>query len=640
MYARRATRPKPRSAQTKSWAAPIGGWVSNRNLANPNAPGAEQGAAILDNFYPKASSVILRRGKQLYATLGDGTLDAMSLFTYMNGANERLFGATATTIYDLTNVLTPAGYEITTEANNPIVTEINQHFGEGSTDSFVASAGYTGGEWNTVQFATTGGTYLTGVNGQDDGFIFDGNAFYPNVSGGVTRLNYDARTVPFTVGSVVTGATSGAKGTVIRVTETAPGIGQLWLRDVTGAPFLNDEALTATGGGAATADGASVFVSPGVKFGTGDVTSADMAFVWIYKERLWFVERDSQNAWYLDPDSIGGTAKIFPLAGIFGKGGSLLFGQTWSLEAGANGGLSEQCIFVSSEGEVAIYQGINPDEAETWSKVGLYRIGTPLGRRAFFRGGGDLAISTSVGLVPLSKAIGLDVTSLSVATVSYRIADAWHDAVTQRGLNDWQAQLWPEERMAVISPPNLIGADQPVLFISNSETGAWARYTNWHALCMAVFRGQLYFGSPNGQVFIANVSGLDGTEAYSGTILPLFEDLDSAMSAKVGKMARAVVRANVTINDRVDMRTDYSVSAFPPPDASVQTQDNTWGTAVWGQATWGAVTPTVMSQEWRSVSGIGYSVAVSFQVTSGALTPIDAELIRLDLAYTPAEIIT
>src|SRR3546814_14004210 len=100
--------------------------------------------------------------------------------------------------------------------------------------------------------------------------------------------------------------------------------------------------------------------------------------------------------------------------------------------------------------------------------------------------------STSVGLGPLSKAISLDVTSLNVATVSYKIADAWSEAVTSRGMDEWQCAVWPEQKMAVISPPNLIGADYPVMFISNTETGSWARFTNWYALCMTVFDGRLF----------------------------------------------------------------------------------------------------------------------------------------------------
>src|SRR3546814_14820442 len=94
------------------------------------------------------------------------------------------------------------------------------------------------------------------------------------------------------------------------------------------------------------------------------------------------------------------------MAGIFGLGGSLLFGQRWSLSSGGDGGLSEQNAFVSTEGEVAIFQGLSPEDTQTWGEVGLYRVGRPWGKNAFISGSGDLAIATSVGLVPLSKAIG------------------------------------------------------------------------------------------------------------------------------------------------------------------------------------------------------------------------------------------
>lgn len=640
VYARRQTRPKPRTAQLKSFGAPVGGWVSNRSLAEGPQVGETQGAAILDNFYPKATSVVLRRGKQLYATLGDGTLPAVALFTYMNGENEKLFGATDTTIYDLSNIITPYDIQITTQADELIVTDEGDWFGEGSTDSFVMSGGYASGAWSTVQFATTGGTYLIGVNGADDGFIYDGETFYPNVPGGVTRLDYDTETGSLTEGDTITGATSGATARIVRLVAMGAGTGRLWLADIVGGPFINDETITDSDGGTAVVDGTGSIASPGVTFGTTDLTSADMAFVWVYKERLWFVERESMNAWYLGVDSIGGTAKLFPLAGIFGRGGSLVFGQNWSLDGGNQGGLSEQCIFVSSEGEVAVYQGINPDEAATWSKVGLYRIGTPLGNRAFLRGGGDIAVATSVGLVPLSKAIALDLTSLNVASVSYKIADAWHDAVTQRGLVGWQCAIWPEERMAIVSPPVASGSDQPVLFISNTDTGAWARYTNWHALSMTVFKGRLYFGSPEGKVFIANVSGLDDRDTYSGSVMPLFEDLGAPASAKVGKIARAVMRANAPVVDRVDMRVDYDLTLPAAPDATPLAAGNLWGTGTWGASQWGSLTPTVNSQEWRSASGIGYSCSVSLQVTSGAIAPLDSELIRFDLTYTTAEVVT
>ena len=90
---RPAAASKPRIARLKSFPAPTGGWVANRNLAIPNQEGASPGAAVLDNFFPTATSAILRRGSEGYATLGDGSDTTRALFSYVAGAQEELFGA-------------------------------------------------------------------------------------------------------------------------------------------------------------------------------------------------------------------------------------------------------------------------------------------------------------------------------------------------------------------------------------------------------------------------------------------------------------------------------------------------------------------------------------------------------------------
>jgi hypothetical protein len=564
----------------------------------------------------------------------------LSLFTYRNGATEQLFGANEETIYDLTNVPFPSAQDLGTEDGDIFETENGDLIGWGSTDGLEVSEGYTGGDWSVVQFATTGGIYLIGVNGQDTGFIYDGTTFYPNVPGGVYRLDYDAETTPFTVGETLTGGTSGATATILRVVpdDITPTEGYLLLFDVTGGPFDDNETITDGLGGSADADGVEALASPGMTFndGTTDFTSADMSFVWAYKNRLWFVQKDSLNAWYLDIDQVGGDATVFPLGGIFSNGGSLLFGARWSLESGGEGGLSEQNVFVTTAGEVAIYQGDSPDEAATWAIVGIYRIGNPLGKRAYLRGGGDLAIATTVGLVPLSKAIQLDVTALNVATISYRIADAWNDALRLRGNSNWQAMIWAENKMAVVAPPDLIGSSFPVIYVSNTETGAWARFTGWQALCFEVFRGQLYFGSPEGKVYQANVSGLDDGLPYTGACVPLHDDLDSPASLKVSTVARATTRSNTAVNDRIDMLVNYDITLPPAPDATPLTGTNTWDDGIWGTSIWGSELPTVIGNTWRSAGNMGYNMAPCYQVTSGSVAPQDVELISVETLHTTA----
>lgn len=596
------------------------------------------GASVLDNFFPKASSVKLRRGKQLYATLGDGNNPVRSIFSYVNGNNQKLFAADTETIYNITSVLVPFGWELADEAEQLIVTETGDWFGQASTDGLEVYENLTNGDWIVVQFATSGGVYLVGVNGADLGFIFDGQTFWPLANGGVSVLQVDGATGSFLPGETVTGGTSGESGTVLRITDLGGGVLNLYLTAVTGA-FQDNETITSSGTGSATANGTNSVAVPGPTF-TGGLTSADMSYVWVYKNRLWFAQKNSMTAWYMPIDAVGGAADFFPLGGVFGRGGTLLFGSAWSLDGTADAGLSEQCVFVSSEGEVAVYQGTAPEEASTWSKVGTYRIGRPLGPRAHFRGGGDIAIATSVGLVPLSKAVNLDVTSLAVATVSYKIADAWADATSLRGLSDWQCDVWPEQKMAIIAPPQIIGGADPVMFVSNTETGAWARFTNWQAFCMDVFQGQLYFGGLDGQIWIANVGGSDDGEVYTGEVVPLFNDMGSPGSAKIATVGRAVTRANAQVNGAICLRADFSDEKCPAPNAIAISSENAWGTGLWGQAVWGATTPQRVNQDWQSVGGMGYALSVGYQVSSGTILPLDDELIRIEFLYTTAEVVT
>lgn len=637
VYPRRQTRQKPRKAEVTMLPAPIGGWISNRSLAMPSS--GTPGAILLDNYVPRASTVKLRRGTARYATLENESIGVTALFSYRNGLNEKLFAANENVIYDISSVPSPYASQIVTEKDELIVTENGDWFGWGSTAGMDVMTGLTGGDWIVAQFATTGGVYLVGVNGVDNGFIYDGTEFLPNLPGGIWVLPYDGEVTPFEEGETVTGGTSSATGVVFRVNDSGGGVGTLYLRDVVG-DFEDNDALTGSVAGDAVATGAQTPIFAGITFGSTALTTADMSFVWVYKNRLWFVEKNSMNAWYMPVDQIAGAAVLFPLAGIFTMGGSLLWGQAWSLSSGGDGGLSEQCVFTSTEGQVAIYQGISPDEADTWSKAGTYRIGRPLGKRSFFHGGGDLAVGTTAGLVPLSKAIELDVTTLNVATLSYNISDAWSDAISMRGTDSWVAELWPEQKLAIISPPDLIGSTFPVLFVANAETGAWCRFTGWQALCMEVFKGQLYFGTTNGRVQLANVGGTDEGEVYTGRIIPLFIDGGTPSSLKVGGMVRAVSRANAKVNPRLCMNYDFDESLPSAPTAITEIEASLWGQGIWGQSKWGELLPTIINQDWYSGGGMGYTFAPTYQVSSGSIGGVDDEVIRFEVSFCSAEAVT
>jgi hypothetical protein len=377
-------------------------------------------------------------------------------------------------------------------------------------------------------------------------------------------------------------------------------------------------------------DGATWGTSPAL---TG-VTATTLSNVWGYKNRLFFVEKDTQNAWYLAVDSIGGALSKFPLGAVFTRGGALLFGASWSLDTGS--GLSEQCIFVSTEGEVAVYQGTNPGDASTWSKVGVYRIGKPRGAKAFIRAGGDLVIATDIGFIPLSVAVQRDISALSPSAISYPIEEAWNDAVRDRSGN-WQCEVWPTKQMVMVAPPTPTSTPA-LMFVANARTGAWAPFSGWQATCLALFGDRMFFGSTSGQIIECEVTGADRGAPYTSTIVPLFDPLKSPASLKTGLQARATIRAPIDVNVRLSLQSDFEVSLPAAPDDSSIPSGSLWGTAKWGESVWGTDVEKRTFRKWQSTPGSGYALSVAAQITSGTAAPPDIEYVQTDLTFDVADI--
>lgn len=328
-----------------------------------------------------------------------------------------------------------------------------------------------------------------------------------------------------------------------------------------------------------------------------------------------------------------------PLGGVFVLGGSIQWGQSWSLDSGGSGGLSEQCVFVTTEGEVAAYTGLSPDADQGWEKVGVYRVGRPMGKRAFVRAGGDLLIASTVGLVSLAAAAQADIAALGRGAVSYPIEDEWSQAVRQRGEAGWQCETWPDDQMIAIVPPYNVNHD-PVVFAINSNTGAWADFTGWVATSIDAFGGRLYLGKPGGVVSQAWVGGTDDGMPFIGEMMPLFSDMGAPASRKVPKLARAVIRTAHNLAELISARFDFDTRMPTPPNPPPATQAGVWGSGIWCDAIWSETVDKKTVSKWRGIGGTGNMVSLALQITSANAIPLDAEVIRLDLMFETGDIRT
>jgi len=355
-----------------------------------------------------------------------------------------------------------------------------------------------------------------------------------------------------------------------------------------------------------------------------------LASVWTFKSRLYFTETGTMNAWYLGVGAIGGALTSLPLSNIFRWGGALLCGGTWAIDS--TSGIYEACVFVSTEGEVAVYNGDYPG-ATNWTLVGTYKLSKPLGKRCLMKAGGDLAVMTQDGIVPMSKVETLDQVALQNSAITLPIAPAWKSAVQARiGLPGWQLMIWPLASMAIVNLPKADTSDR-TQFVSNARTGAWSRFTGWDANCFAVFQDSLFFGTSDGRVMQAEVGGLDDAAAYTMTVFPSYSDCGAPGRRKQLKMVRPMVQSNFLSPLAITVCFDFNSAAPAPPSTSVSTIPNAakWDVAKWDVDAW---PPSINAQEvWLAAVGMGYVISPVVQLTIGQTGAPDVRLTTTDVLF-------
>ena len=426
---------------------------------------------------------------------------------------------------------------------------------------------------------------------------------------------YDLSTSPDPLGAsaVVTGQTGGAYSTAMFGTA--------------GGNFL----IAVNGADAAQVyDGASW--SPGTITG---VAMSSLSHVWSFANRLFFIEKDSMRVHYLPVDSIGGEVAQLSLAGVFKRGGRLLMGATWSIDAGD--GLDDKCVIISDQGEVAVYQGTNPGDANAWSLAGRYEITQPLGPNATMQAGGDLLVATQAGMVPMSAAIQKDSAALSMNSISATIKPMWDDCTSLYDL-PWTIAKWPEKNILLVSVANTSVDD--VTLCCNLQTGAWSRWTHIGARCLAYFDGYVFAGGNDGTVKRLETGGSDQGSIYTSVYVGQHEHMGANGVQKTALQARAMLKTAHGINPYISAQKDYVVDIVPAPGVVNYYPVGVWDASVWDASVWdGTAASTALTSYWRAIGRTGYSIAPELQMTFGGLSPPDVELVSVDMTFSAGAIV-
>jgi hypothetical protein len=570
--------------RTGSIPAPVGGLNARDSIADMKPTDA----VIMDNWVPGTTSVSIRNGYMAWVTGFANPVE--SLLTYQSATTAKMFAASGTSIYDVT---------ISGAVGAAVVT------------------GLSNARWQFANFGTPGGQFMYAVNGLNKPLLYDGSTWTPIDNG--TGATISSITFVGTTATLTTatphGLTTGRTVTVVGATPSAYNVTAKPIT-VTGANTFT-YTMASTPATNATVVGTYTYgpAITGTDLSGNTVNPSNFKDVQIYAKRVWFTEKNSFRVWYLPVNSIAGAASLIDLSSLYFLGGSLQGMVVWTVASEL--GTTDYAAFVSSQGEVVVYSGIDPDTAGSFTLAGSFRIGKPVGQRFWNRVGTDTVLICEDGLLPISKAAFTNRQSQGDA-ISYKITNLINNTISlNKAIFGWQVMLYPLGNKIICNAP-ASQDNQTVQFVMNTLTNSWCRYTNLPARCFALFGDNPYFGGPTA-VYKAETGTDDNGTAITTDVMPAYSYFASPGLQKLFTAVRPIVTVNGAFNPAIALSVDFSAStATSTPSLSFGTSAPPWNTTPWDSSPWSF--PAMTTRDWQWLGGIGFAATMRMQALTRNIT--------------------
>jgi len=351
--------------------------------------------------------------------------------------------------------------------------------------------------------------------------------------------------------------------------------------------------------------------------------------VTIHQKRLWFVEKNSTNGWFLDADVNYGIAYKFDFGPLFKRGGFLQSLATWTVDTGE--GANDVLVAFGSEGDIAVYKGIDPlgaplatpAVAPDWTLQGVYYAGTLLdGHRFHCKVSGDLKFLTIQGLISMndmltSTSVGAPQSSIEAQNVQQFLADQ----TSQYGfLPGWDMKFVASQNMLIINIPSAssTGALQLVENVVNKK---WSTFLGMDATCwVADFNEAPYYGS-NARILQAWTGNSDNVTLSSPLGVPITALVQQAYNyfgTPANNKQVGLYRPNFLTSRSVtwkgSIRYDFNfftpVLQVNPPGPNLPY----WDSAIWDSAKWAGGLHA--QKDWASAEGLGFAGSLAMATRS------------------------
>lgn len=566
-----------------SHPVPIGG-VNARDALAAMAP---TDAVSMNNWFPTPSYLQVRNGNQQWSSGLPSFVE--TVMAYNGIAARKLFGASGAGFYDCT--------------------------AQGAVGAAVVT-GLSNVRWQHAMFNAGGGNVLLAVNGADAPRRYDGAAqggvqIQTITAGGTLYVNGTYTNVPLT-GGAGTGAQATivvAGGIVTSVVITAAGTGYL----VGNTLSASNASLGGAGSGLIITVNTIGGWSTTTISGSG-LNPTNLITITVFKQRTWYIENNTMNCWYSGVTAYQGALTLLPLGAIFKMGGYLMQMATWTIDNVS--GINDYAAFITSEGEVAIYQGYDPSAVATWSLVGVFRMGRPIGRRCIVKYGSDVLVICADGLAPMSKALLTDRSQPDVMLTNKIVNAINSDVAAYQNNFGWQAIEHPIGNKLILNVPEVTDSTAHQ-WVMNTATAsnAWTQFNNWNAQCWEVQQDNLFYGT-GGSIYLADVGYSDSGAAITVDCQPAFSNFE-VDAEKRFLMVRPIFRTSAPINPTITLNIDFDTRSNAAP-LFTQGLSAPWNTSPWNTTPWGGVYPLFLKRDWIGVSGVGYSASarISFQTTN------------------------
>lgn len=337
------------------------------------------------------------------------------------------------------------------------------------------------------------------------------------------------------------------------------------------------------------------------------LVSSNLVDVTVYKNRLYFVEKNTLSFWYGDLRATTGDLKEFDLQTVTQRGGTLAFLAPFSRDTGV--GLRDYLVACTSEGEVLVYEGVDPDTAASWQLAARFFLPAPVaGRRGYYNLESDLLIMHKAGITPLGSLLSAGNTA-KYAAVTDVINKSFLDATSTWGeTTGWCMKYHPVAQALYVNIPVFNAAEQ---FVMNPTIGAWTRYVGMNAFHWATMDDRIFYASAAGKIYEANW-GTDDNGAYiKSEIKTAYTYFGNRALLKRFTLARPSVKTPTGLKFSMAVDCDFQEGVFGTvqvgePSASL------WNTAIWNVSLWDY--PQISSEDSYSLTNIGRAASLSIAV--------------------------